>query len=385
MIGFPSRNPLEETNLQRNYPLQQQQQQVIQKQVNPLATGGGQTQMQGQPQPRTGMAGLFDKLTTRSGTTGLSGLENFAASLDPLILPELRAGEAIRDRGAQRVKAGDVNKTIEYLEANGMSDMAAIIRANPSAAGNVLSAIAANRLKAPKDNSTNLMKNYKFMRERGMSHEEALAQIKSGTTINLGEKGKEKFFEKLYGAKGAELGKQMEAGAKATEVNYDLQVLFELADEAPSGAIKGRFAEMFPEFNDFSAVRQSIIKRVAPTLRVEGSGSTSDIEFEGMIAGLGKLTNSQEANKAIVGIMMEKNNFNIARARIINDWMDAGGDMSVLPEMNKRIRLLEDKLQIEARMNTLKSKYGIDATDDPSNQKLRKVWSREKNDWIFVK
>ena len=361
MIGFPSRNPLEETNLQRNYPVQQQQ--VIQKQVNPLVTGGGQTQMQGQPQPRTGLAGLFDKFNQRSSTTGLSGLENFAQALDPLILPELRAGEAIRQRGAQRVKAGDVNKTIEYLEANGMADMAAIIRANPSAAGNVLSAIAANRLKAPKDNSTNLMKNYQFMRDRGMSHEEALAQIKSGTTINLGEKGNQKFLEKIYGAKGEELGAQMSAGAKATEVNMDLKVLFDLAGEAPTGAIAGRFAEMFPEFNDVSALRQSIIKRVAPTLRVEGSGSTSDIEFQGMIEGLGRLTNSQEANQAIVGIMIEKNNFNIARARIINDWMDAGGDMSKLPEMNKRIRELEDKLQIEARMDTLKSKYGIDAPE----------------------
>ena len=112
------------------------------------------------------MAGLFDKLTTRSGTTGLSGLENFAASLDPLILPELRGGDAIRDRGAQRVKAGDVNKTIEYLEANGMSDMAAIIRANPSAAGNVLSAIAANRLN-PKDNRTTKMKDYKAAKDGG--------------------------------------------------------------------------------------------------------------------------------------------------------------------------------------------------------------------------
>lgn len=357
MIGFPSRNPLEETNMQRNYPVQQQQ--VIPRQVNPLVTGGGQTQIQ--PQPRTGMAGLFDKLNQRSSTTGLSGLENFAQALDAVILPELRAGEAIRQRGAQRVKAGNVNKTIEYLKANGMADMAAIIEANPSAAGNVLSAIAANRLKAPKDNSTNLMKNYKFMIDRGMSHEEALAQIKSGTTINLGEKGNQKFLEKIYGAKGEELGAQMAAGAKATEVNMDLKVLFDLAGEAPTGAIAGRFAEMFPEFNDVSALRQSIIKRVAPTLRVEGSGSTSDIEFQGMIEGLGRLTNSQEANQAIVGIMIEKNNFNIARSRIINDWMDAGGDMSKLPEMNKRIRELEDKLQIEARMDTLKSKYGIDA------------------------
>jgi len=365
MIGFPSRNPLEETNLQRNYPVQQQQ--VIQKQVNPLVTGGGQTQMQQQPQPRTGLAGLFDKFNQRSSTTGLSGLENFAQALDPLILPELRGGEAIRQRGAQRVKAGDVNKTIEYLEANGMADMAAIIRANPSAAGNVLSAIAANRLN-PKDKSTNLMKNYKFMRDKGMSHEEALAQIKSGTTINLGEKGNQKFLEKIYGAKGEELGAQMAAGAKATEVNMDLKVLFDLAGQAPTGAIAGRFAEMFPEFNDISALRQSIIKRVAPTLRVAGSGSTSDIEFQGMIDGLGRLTNSQEANQAIVGIMIEKNNFNIARSRIINDWMDAGGDMSNLPEMNKRIRELEDKLQIEARMDTLKSKYGIDAPEEKGRE-----------------
>ena len=379
MIGFPSRNPLEEMNLQRNYPLQQQQQQqVIQKQANPLVTGAGQTQMQMQPQPRTGMAGLFDKLTTRSSTTGLSGLENFAQALDPLILPELRGGEAIRERGAQRVKAGDVNKTIEYLEANGMADMAAIIRANPSAAGNVLSAIAANRLKTPKDNSTNLMKNYEFMRAKGMSHEEALAQIKSGTTINLGEKGNQKFLEALNKTKGTELAAQMAAGAKATEVNMDLKVLFDLAGEAPTGAIAGRFAEMFPEFNDVSALRQSIIKRVAPTLRVEGSGSTSDIEFQGMIEGLGRLTNSQEANQAIVGIMIEKNNFNIARARIITDFWESGADMSKLPEMNKRIRELEDKLQIEARMDTLKSKYGIDAPEqtgrevyDPSTKVIK--------------
>jgi hypothetical protein len=183
MIGFPSRNPLEETNLQRNYPVQQQQ--VIQKQVNPLVTGGGQTQMQGQPQPRTGLAGLFDKFNQRSSATGLSGLENFAQALDPLILPELRAGEAIRQRGAQRVKAGDVNKTIEYLEANGMADMAAIIRANPSAAGNVLSAIAANRLN-PKDNRTTKMKDYKAAKDGGFagSFTDFLKLQQSKTTIN---------------------------------------------------------------------------------------------------------------------------------------------------------------------------------------------------------
>jgi hypothetical protein len=183
MIGFPNKT-LQELELEKMYPVQANTgigfpqgtpQSIGMNTMYPVqnkavvpAVNSNQGQMQGQPQPRTGMAGLFDKLTTRSGTTGLSGLENFAASLDPLILPELRGGDAIRQRGAQRVKAGNVNKTIEYLKANGMADMAAIIEANPSAAGNVLSAIAANRLN-PKDNRTTKMKDYKAAKDGGFA------------------------------------------------------------------------------------------------------------------------------------------------------------------------------------------------------------------------
>ena len=369
MIGFPSRNPLEETNLQRNYPVQQQQ--VIQKQVNPLVTGGGQTQMQGQPQPRTGLAGLFDKFNQRSSTTGLSGLENFAQALDPLILPELRAGEAIRQRGAQRVKAGDVNKTIEYLEANGMADMAAIIRANPSAAGNVLSAIAANRLKAPKDNSTNLMKNYEFMRAKGLSHEEALAQIKSGTTIQTGNMDStlgKKLKEKI----GTTLADQYAAGGASSQQLIDLNILQELAPMQPSGIISGRIAKMFPELQDVSAVREAIIKRLAPSLRVEGSGSTSDIEFEAMLNSLGSLTQTPEANMAIVAVMQSKAQFNIDRARIIGEF--ALGDMTTenMQEINRRIAELEDQMQIPAQVQAVLNTHMNKKDRDPIT-----VWNPE--------
>tara|TARA_R100000951_G_scaffold87996_1_gene75967 strand:- start:127 stop:1260 length:1134 start_codon:yes stop_codon:yes gene_type:complete len=370
MIGFPSRNPLEEMNLQRNYPLQQQQQQVIQKQANPLVTGAGQTQMQMQPQPRTGMAGLFDKLTTRSGTTGLSGLENFAQALDPLILPELRGGEAIRERGAQRVKAGDVNKTIEYLEANGMADMAAIIKANPSAAGNVLSAIAANRLN-PKDNSTNLMKNYQFMRARGLSHEEALAQIKSGTTINTGNM-ESTLGKKLKEKMGTTLADQYAAGGSSSQQLIDLNILQELAPMQPSGIISGRIAKMFPELQDVSAVREAIIKRLAPSLRVEGSGSTSDVEFAAMLNSLGSLTQTPEANMAIVAVMQSKAQFNIDRARIIGEF--ALGDMTSenMQEINRRIAELEDNMQIPAQVQAILSTYKNQEDRNPIT-----VWNPE--------
>jgi len=317
------------------------------------------------------MAGLFDKLTARSGTTGLSGLENFAQALDAVILPELRAGEAIRERGAQRVKAGDVNKTIEYLEANGMADMAAIIKANPSAAGNVLSAIAANRLKAPKDNSTNLMKNYKFMRERGMSHEEALAQIKSGTTINTGNM-ESTLGKKLKEKMGTTLADQYAAGGSSSQQLIDLNILQELAPMQTSGAIKGRIAEMFPELSDVASVRDAIIKRLAPSLRVEGSGSTSDIEFAAMLNSLGSLRQTPEANMAIVAVMQSKAQFNIDRARIIGEF--ALGDMTSenMQEINRRIAELEDNMQIPAQVQAILSTY--------KNQEDRKpitVWNPE--------
>tara|TARA_B110000977_G_scaffold18765_1_gene22665 strand:+ start:211 stop:1125 length:915 start_codon:yes stop_codon:yes gene_type:complete len=111
--------------------------QIIQEKMNPS-------------QSRGGFGGLLDYAKERNENTGLSRMQNFAAALDPLILPEMRAGEGIRERGAQRVASSNVNKTVEWLKSNGYADAAAVIEANPSAASNVVSAILSNRMK-PKD------------------------------------------------------------------------------------------------------------------------------------------------------------------------------------------------------------------------------------------
>jgi len=84
---------------------------IIQEQVNPS-------------KPRGGLGGLLDYARTRNNDTGLSRAQTFAAALDPLIMPEMRGGAAIRERGMQRVAAGNKNKTIEYLKANGFEDIA---------------------------------------------------------------------------------------------------------------------------------------------------------------------------------------------------------------------------------------------------------------------
>jgi len=95
----------------------------------PYMMGGEETYNAPNMQQQGGMRGLLstlkDKATAVNPQTGLTGLQTFAAALDPLILPELRGGgEAIRKQGAQRVASGNKNRTIEMLRARGRDDLA---------------------------------------------------------------------------------------------------------------------------------------------------------------------------------------------------------------------------------------------------------------------
>jgi hypothetical protein len=106
-------------------------------------------------QRRSGFGGIMDYLGEQSPTTGLSRAEQFAAALDPLIMPELRAGEAIRARGAQRQAEARKNKTMEYLATQAATDpLAAQMLEMARATGDVggaVSALMQQRLKGPKD------------------------------------------------------------------------------------------------------------------------------------------------------------------------------------------------------------------------------------------
>jgi len=108
------------------------------------------------PQQRTGgLGGIMDYLGKQSPTTGLSRAEQFAAALDPLIMPEMRAGEAIRARGTQRQAEARKNKTMEYLATQAATDpLAAQMLEMARATGDVggaVSALMQQRLKGPKD------------------------------------------------------------------------------------------------------------------------------------------------------------------------------------------------------------------------------------------
>ena len=69
------------------------------------------------PDPQTGgLFGFLNRMRKTNPTTGLTPFQNFAQALDPLILPSMRGGEAIRAQGQQRVAEGTKNRTILELE-----------------------------------------------------------------------------------------------------------------------------------------------------------------------------------------------------------------------------------------------------------------------------
>ena len=248
-----------------------------------------------------------------------------AVGLNSLRLnPDPNLASMMADVRNQRTEKNARNKTVEYLRANGMSQYADMIEAGQLPASQVLGAIMQKSMATPKVPAQ--QDNYDFWIRQGLSPEDARAMVKSGSSINMPgpESADDVLRKKMMEKQGESFNKMMDAGSAAANAAADLQTLQELAQLAPTGPLAGRFAEAFPEFNDVSALRQSIINRIAPTLRVEGSGATSDLEFNAMLNSLGSLKNTPEANMAIIAVMQAKAEMNIQKKSIIREYSRKG-------------------------------------------------------------
>lgn len=112
------------------------------------------------------------------------------------------------------------------------------------------------------------------------------------------------------------------ASAKASGASRDIELLDKLIEVTPTGPIPGAIANIpvLRSFNSAGAAFQSIIKRLAPEQRAEGSGSTSDIEYQGMLDSLPSLANKQEANRLIAGMARAKFAIDKERGEVIKDY-----------------------------------------------------------------
>jgi len=263
------------------------------------------------------------KFYQRDSFKDLAG--RFAVGLNSMKLrPDPNFAGMMEGRRQERAQKNSRNKTVEYLRENGMGQYADMVEAGQLQASQVLGAIMQKSMATPKVPAQ--QDNYDFWIRQDLLPEDARAMVKSGNSINMpGPESADAVLRKqMMEKQGESFNKMMDAGSAAANAAADLQTLQELAPLAPTGPLSGRFAEAFPEFNDVSALRQSIVNRIAPTLRVEGSGATSDLEFNAMLNSLGSLKNTPEANQAIIAVMQAKAEMNIQKKSIIREYSRNG-------------------------------------------------------------
>ena len=352
----------------------------------PYMMGGEQTYNapnMRQPAPQQGgMRGLLstvkDKAMAVDPNTGLTGLEQFAVALDPLIKSDLRGGAAIEKRGAQRGAASNKNKTVEMLRARGRDDLADMVER-----GMISPTDAASQLLAvPKDDRTAGIKEYQQAVSQGfkgtfLEYKTALQEAGATKVIQPGQvDAEEELRKKLMQKKGEGFSKMLDAGSASASAMTDLNILQQLAPLAPSGPLTGRFAEAFPEFNDVASLRQSIVKRVAPTLRVEGSGATSDLEFNAMLNSLGSLRSTPEANQAIIAVMQEKAKYNMDRAAVIRAYET---NKINLEQANSQLVELDGQSRIPAQVQLILDRYAVSGEGAAPSGAASKRWNPSLN------
>ena len=277
-------------------------------------TGMGLLDMQEQPQ-------TFKDRLRESWKSG-ELLENLALATNSLRFrpdPNLAAGiEASQQRRADKQTA---NRTAQWLISQGREDLAQAMLS-----GAIDPKTAASAALTPvKDDKTAMIQNYEFWIAQGKTPEEAQALVNSGsvTNINMPNESQGALNKELAKNEAGIWSAYMQQGSKAASAKADLSMLQEVLQYAPQDPITGRLAQAFPGFSSAGAAASSIIKRVAPTLRVEGSGSTSDIEYAGMLDSLPSLQNYPEANAAILSMMQAKADIDMQRSQIISGFLNS--------------------------------------------------------------
>lgn len=133
--------------------------------------------------------------------------------------------------------------------------------------------------------------------------------------------------------------KYLQEGAVAGGLKQGMELLDALGT-APQGPLVGRLAQAFPGFDTNAAAFESIVKRLAPAQREPGSGSTSDIEYQGMLQSLPSLINDPNANKLISGMVKAQAQISMERADIVTRWqageLNDGQAFKALNDLNGR-------------------------------------------------
>lgn len=192
----------------------------------------------------------------------------------------------------------------------------------------------------PKDASTDDMREYRQAVQQGfkgtfLDYQTTIRQAaRATTTINMpgnptpDERGAGAFAEANAKSQASYFDNVATAGAQAQTRMGDIDQLIKLIEVTPQGAgqdwinkgaaIASRFGIDAGEFANVPAAQafQSIVSRIAPTLRVAGSGATSDFEMQQFMASLPAISNMPDGNRIIASNLKKITERSIQEANI---------------------------------------------------------------------
>jgi len=275
---------------------------------------------QAQPQGAMGkLRGLLDFASERNPETGLSRFQQFASALDPLIMPQMRAGGAIQQRGAERVQSARVNKTVNWLRENGYEDIAAAVEANPKSAANVMSAVLAQRTKGQQVGDTSMiMTGAEVMKivpgVKLNPNAPYTVKRKGGQIVDIDAVGGMQpeltpFEQEAQKGDVKDLREIRNVGRAADRSKAQVERLGVLLEQTDTGIMAGlasRAAALgLGDFRgDAAAAAEAIISQLVPAQRPPGSGTISDADLALYKASLPSIAARPGGNKLIVESML---------------------------------------------------------------------------------
>jgi hypothetical protein len=312
-------------------------------------------------QPATTEPSFMDRLTSSNGL-GSIGSMMLSMSNDPSLQ---KLGIAGMQQMRKEKMAGDMqNRTVKALVDAGRQDLADAVQSGLLGATDAAKLLFA---KPEEYKPASTIGKLQGDLSRGLITPEQYKQEidrlqKSGINVNVGGDQTSELDKTLMKATGTRFNSYLLAGDKAAALIPELRTLEQLASMAPSGPLQGRLAEAFPEFNNASAAFMSTVERLAPTMRVEGSGSTSDIEFNAMLRSLGSLKNSPEANKMIYDAFRKKAMLDQARAETVRLYQ---AKQLTLEEANAKLGKLNAERILSDDLRSLVDPEGSTAVEIP--------------------
>jgi len=318
---------------------------------------------------QTGLLGFLGNDEKRARLSlALSGLSMFPNQAIQQMASDtiMQAQQGRLDQQAQAKTQAAENRTLQYIAnlgtpqaeqalayAQGTGDVAGALKmamqtADPMAAIELEKAqLEVERLRDPQPDLPASVDEYNFAVSQGYKgtfqeyEREKAAASRPQNNIYTGDTAP--LSRKLDEIEAVTLGTYLTAGAQSASAIGDLQMLDEVLTMAPQGPIVGRLAGTFQGISSAADAAQSIIKRVAPSLRAEGSGSTSDIEYNGMLQSLPSIVNRPEANRAISAMMKAKAQINVERAQIVRAFQNSDRSPEATAAMRAALGALDSR------------------------------------------